>query len=58
MKLVATMSYFLQLEGPIQEFRTFQDRLSEVREKHKTASTSVNDLARELAQVRPTLCKT
>ncbi len=41
----------VQLEGPVQTFRSSQDRLSEIREKYKTASTSVNELARELAQV-------
>ena len=41
----------LQLEHHIHEFRTSQDRLAEVREKYKQGSSSVNDLARELAQV-------
>lgn len=44
----------MQLGGPVQEFRSCQDRLSEVREKYKSAGTSVNDLARELAQVLKT----
>ena len=44
----------LQLEHHIHEFRTSQDRLAEVREKYKQGSSSVNDLARELAQVSHT----
>ena len=43
-----------QLEHHIHEFRTSQDRLAEVREKYKQGSSSVNDLARELAQVSHT----
>ena len=39
------------MEHHIQEFRTAQDRLAEVRDKYKDGSTGVNDLTRELAQV-------
>lgn len=46
----------LQLESSIAEFRTSQDRLAEIRERYKNGSSSVNDLARELAQVILPLC--
>jgi len=45
------MSSSLQLEHHIHEFRMSQDQLAEVRERYKQGSSSVNDLARELAQV-------
>ena len=47
------LSFFLsfKLEHHIQEFRSAQDRLAEVRDKYKEGSTGVNDLTRELAQV-------
>lgn len=41
----------MKLEHHIQEFRSSQDRLAEVRDKYKEGSTGVNDLTRELAQV-------
>ena len=41
----------MKLEHHIQEFRSCQDRLAEVRDKYKEGSTGVNDLTRELAQV-------
>ena len=41
----------LQLDHRIVAFRTAQDQLAEVRGKHKEGSSSVNDMARALAQV-------
>ena len=46
------LPYTNQLESSIGEFRTAQDNLAEVRERYKNGSSSVNELARELAQVR------
>eukprot|EP00731_Ephydatia_muelleri_P030340 Em0021g863a len=40
-----------QLEHLIQDFRTSQDKLAEVKERHRGAGSSVTELARELAQV-------
>ena len=47
-----TVCVCVQLEHLIVEFRGRQDRLAEVRESYKQGGTGVNDLARELAQVR------
>ncbi|CAI8051185.1 Intraflagellar transport protein 57 homolog [Geodia barretti] len=44
-----------QLESSIAEFRTSQDGLAEIRERYRNSSSSVNDLARELAQVTEAL---
>jgi estrogen-related receptor beta like 1 len=44
-----------QLESSISDFRSAQDALAEVRERYKNGSSSVNDLARELAQVTESL---
>lgn len=41
---------FPQLESSVDDFRAVQDSLAEVRERYKNGSSSVNDLARELAQ--------
>ncbi|CAI8051186.1 Intraflagellar transport protein 57 homolog, partial [Geodia barretti] len=46
-----------QLESSIAEFRTSQDGLAEIRERYRNSSSSVNDLARELAQVKSELCR-
>ena len=40
-----------QLEHLIQDFRTSQDKLAEVKERNRGAGSSVTELARELAQV-------
>lgn len=40
-----------QMEGQLTEYRHLQDRLSEIKERYRTASTTVNEQSRELAQI-------
>ena len=49
--LADNVCHLVQLEHLIQDFRTSQDKLAEVKERHKGAGSSVTELSRELAQV-------
>ena len=40
-----------QMEGNLTQFRHLQDKLTDVQEKYKSSSTTVNELSRELAIV-------
>jgi len=40
-----------QMEGQLTEYRHLQDRLSEIKERYRTASTTVNEQSRELSQI-------
>lgn len=40
-----------QMEGQLTEFRHLQDRLSEIKERYRIASTTVNSQSRELSQI-------
>ena len=51
LNVISFFFLLMKLEHHIQEFRSCQDRLAEVRDKYKEGSTGVNDLTRELAQV-------
>jgi len=45
----------MQLEHQITEYRLAQNKLAAARERYQQGSSSVNDLSRELAQVRTTI---
>ena len=45
-------AFHQQLDRQVELFRTAQNELAEARERYKEGSTTINELARELAQVR------
>ena len=52
LKDVLSSSHFTkQLDRQVELFRTAQNELAEARERYKEGSSTVNELARELAQV-------